>query len=474
MTFSLRTHSGPAAFCRPIARAALSLLVFSMGAYAANAQQLTAPPTPRVEIFGGYAYVYPHAVISGVQAGGTLPLTSCLCGEVRGGGGSITYNFTRWFGLTGDVSGSSSGSGSTVASNVGKANFFAFSGGPRITYRSRHFVPFGEVLIGDQRLSPTLFAPSSAFGLLAGGGLDLPVKRHFAVRLFRADYVFSNQQFGPSSVPGTDLRGLRLESGVVFLFGFPHHAAPSPLPIAAPVPVAAPIAAAPVEQPLTLVLSASPSSIVAGQSSTITANATSPGMGTLVYSFQSNAGMIAGTGSTALLTTVGVAAGTIEVTGMVTDQHGQTATATTSVMLTAAAATAAITTSDLGAISFARDLRRPVRVDNEAKAMLDDIALNLQRDSDSQLALIGNAAANEANRQHTAAQRAVDTKEYLVQDKGIDPSRIVLYTGTADAKTVDVVLIPLGAKLDAATDTPVDESSMKAQPRKPLRQRTAN
>ena len=32
-----------------------------------------------------------------------------------------------------------------------------------------------------------------------------------------------------------------------------------------------------------------------------------------------------------------------------------------------------------------------------------------------------------------AAERAANTKDYLVTDKGIDASRIVLYTGTTDS-----------------------------------------
>ena len=473
MTFAIRTRSSSAA------RASLALLACSLFplAHAAFAQQVptqfptntgTILSTPQVELFGGYTYVYPHAVISGVQAGGTLPLTTCLCGQTRGGGGSFTYNINRWFGVSADVSGSTSGSG-TGAGNAGKAAFFAYSAGPKFTYRTHHFAPFGEVLIGEQRLSPTLFTPSGGFGVLAGGGLDAPIGRHFGIRIFRADYVLSNHQFGPSTIPATDVRGLRLESGVIFLFGRHGHApaAIPPAPQVAEVVSPAPIAAKFV-QPLTLNLVANPAAIMAGQSSTIVANAASPGVGQLTYTFEANGGTLSGAGATMQLATAGMGAGEIQITGHVADEAGQHATAMTTVMVTAAAVAEVARTSDLGAISFARDTQRPVRVDNEAKALLDSIAMSLQRDSTAQLALIGNAAAGEPSRTNTAAQRAVDTKAYLVQDKGIDSTRIVLYTGTADSKTVDAVIVPLGAKLDSTGDTAVDESTMKAQARKPL------
>jgi len=119
-------------------------------------------------------------------------------------------------------------------------------------------------------------------------------------------------------------------------------------------------------------------------------------------------------------------------------------------------------------------------VDNEAKACLDDIALNLQRSTDAKLALVGNADdkeqkanAAEAKRRHPkpsdAAQRAVNTKDYLVTDKGIDASRILVYTGTDDSKTVTTTLIPTGASNPAASNTSVDESGIKAVSRKPLK-----
>jgi outer membrane protein OmpA-like peptidoglycan-associated protein len=94
-------------------------------------------------------------------------------------------------------------------------------------------------------------------------------------------------------------------------------------------------------------------------------------------------------------------------------------------------------------------------VDNEAKACLDAVALNLQRTSDATLALVGNAASGEKNGMKLAAQRAVNTKAYLVGERGIDSSRITLYTGSQDGKIVSTTLIPAGATFDTTGDTPV-------------------
>jgi len=60
-----------------------------------------------------------------------------------------------------------------------------------------------------------------------------------------------------------------------------------------------------------------------------------------------------------------------------------------------------------------------------------------------------------------AAERAVHEKEYLTTEKGIDGSRITLYTGTAGTKSVANTLVPAGATFDSTGTTPVDESVFK-------------
>ena len=78
--------------------------------------------------------------------------------------------------------------------------------------------------------------------------------------------------------------------------------------------------------------------------------------------------------------------------------------------------------------------------------------------------MTGNAATDERMAQHRAAERAVNEKAYLVGEKGIDASRITVYTGTAGSKSVSNTLVPAGAT-DATTGTAVDESAVKAIPR---------
>jgi len=218
-------------------------------------------------------------------------------------------------------------------------------------------------------------------------------------------------------------------------------------------------------QPPTVTCSANPSTVSPGDSATITANGVSPQNRPLTYSYSSTAGSVTGNTSTATLNTTGAAPGTITVTANVVDDKGQSASCTATVTVNAPPPPPAPTTQALCSINFDRDKRRPTRVDNEAKACLDDVALTMQRSSDAKLAVVGNHASNERAGAKAASARAVNAKDYLVKEKGIDASRISVYTGSQDGKSVSSTLIPTGANFDQSGLTAVDESMTKATPR---------
>jgi outer membrane protein OmpA-like peptidoglycan-associated protein len=177
-------------------------------------------PAPKWEIFGGYSFVYPNTNVHGTLPLGLVPLTSQMEANPRGVGVSVTYNFTRWFGLTADTSTHWGSGENTLAARIDDAAFSNVSLGPKITFRSRHFSPFLEALVGDHRLTPDAFHDIDRLGFMFGGGLDINVSRHVALRLLRADYVMSSYNFGPrATTPTTDLRGVRLQTGLNFMFG---------------------------------------------------------------------------------------------------------------------------------------------------------------------------------------------------------------------------------------------------------------
>jgi hypothetical protein len=240
-------------------------------------------------------------------------------------------------------------------------------------------------------------------------------------------------------------------------------------------------------EPPTISCTSSPSTIKPGETSSITSVGMSPQNRPLTYSYSASAGTVSGTGTTASFSSAGAPTGAVGITCNVSDDKGQTATASTTVTITAPYVPPAPHTQALCSISFSKDPKRPTRVDNEAKACLDEVALDLQRQTDATAVIVGESDAKEkawtakqqaaaARHKHMkvepdpAALRAVNTKEYLVTEKGIDASRISVATGTTDGQTVEDYLVPSGATFtgDVNGTTPVDESVVKPVVRKPL------
>src|SRR5215469_3899400 len=235
-------------------------------------------------------------------------------------------------------------------------------------------------------------------------------------------------------------------------------------------------------EPPTVSCSASPSTIRPGDSSTITATGASPQNRPLTYSYSASAGSVSGNGTTAAFSSTGAPTGTVTITCTVTDDKGQTATANTSVEIVAPPPPPVPHAEALCTVSFANDKKRPTRVDNEAKACLDQVALSLQQQSDSKLVIVSSATTEERTPpKHpkkgavtdVAAQRGVNVKDYLVKEKGIDPSRISVVTTTTEGQQAQNYLVPAGANFstDVPGTTPGDETTIKPEVRKPLPER---
>jgi hypothetical protein len=234
-------------------------------------------------------------------------------------------------------------------------------------------------------------------------------------------------------------------------------------------------------EPPTISCSASPNTINPGDKSTIAASGVSPQNRPLTYSYSAASGAISGTGASATFDSTGSPTGAVAITCNVSDDKGQSATSGTTVTITAPYVPPAPRTQALCSISFDKDPRRPTRVDNEAKACLDQVALDLGNHVDAKVVVVGEATAAEktpkkgrrAKAEDFAAQRAVNTKEYLVTEKGIDASRISVTTGSTESQTVEDYLVPAGATFtgDVQGTTPVDETAVKPDVRKSLGER---
>ncbi len=137
-----------------------------------------AQETPRVEIFAGGMYFDANANGSGTLVQNNVSL--------RGWNVSVAENVNHWFGGAIDASG-------VYASPLGVREFqHSIVGGPVFSYRKiSGLTPFAHAMIGGIRSSRGYLGSSEAatrFTAVFGGGLDLNIRNHVAIRVVQADY----------------------------------------------------------------------------------------------------------------------------------------------------------------------------------------------------------------------------------------------------------------------------------------------
>jgi hypothetical protein len=224
----------------------------------------------------------------------------------------------------------------------------------------------------------------------------------------------------------------------------------------------------PPKNPPTMSCSASPASLQAGATSTITCTCTSPdGVPVTVAGWNASGGTVSGNGNTATLNTTGASPGPITVSATCTDSRGLTANSSSQVTVENPPPPPP-KASKLSQCDFPNE-KKPWRVDNTCKAILDDVALRLQQEADAKLVIVGNADPSE-KRPNLAAERAVDSKAYLSggeAKQAIDASRIETRTGNGGSKTAEYWVVPAGATFDSTGTEPVDETKVKAIPDHP-------
>lgn len=217
----------------------------------------------------------------------------------------------------------------------------------------------------------------------------------------------------------------------------------------------------------TLSCSADSERVIAGQVLTIHSEAKADSPYKLSYSYKTTKGTLTANGDTATVQTSGADVGVMQVTCIVTDESGQSASALAVAAVEPPSPPPSPKTQRLCSLNFTRDQKRPTRVDNEAKACLDDIALAMQHFSNAKLVIVGQSAACEQKGEIAAVQRAANAGDYLIHQQGIDPARIEYRLGQAGAMEVDDYLLPPGA--DFNQDVPgtllVDPSHIKPEPR---------
>ena len=220
--------------------------------------------------------------------------------------------------------------------------------------------------------------------------------------------------------------------------------------------------------PPTASCSANPSSIAINQAATVTITASSPENRPLTYTWTSTGGQLSGSGTSATVTATNADAGnTITVTGTATDDHNLSTSCTASINVPPVQKVAEV--EDWGECTFEKDPKRPWRVDNDCKDVLDKLALRVQQMPNGKVAIVGyNDQTEVVNAETIGSQRAVNVKYYMTTDElgpKVDPSRLEPRKGGTKGKAAHFYFVPQGATFTQEESVTVDESAVQGQSR---------
>ena len=517
-------------------RVALGLLIALAATLISSPALAQSDSNPKYDVFVGYQWLHPGGTVPAAFGDPNNPSPFIVPDMAKGFGSAFTYNFDPHWGAEVDL-----------GHNWGSSNYeTTVSVGPRFIWRTDSANYFLHTLVSLNRVNVSGLNSSNGIGAILGGGMDLPIRKNIAFRLFEADYVWGRHNyadFAASDFP--DLRrpsfdGVRLRTGLVFSWGGAPPVTPAascsvqPSGVMVGEPITATVAASnfnpkhtvtyawsgnggqitgkdttaqidtngvapgsytvtahvtdakekknneatcsanftvkplPPKNPPTMSLSANPSSLQAGGTVSLSASCTSPdGVPVSVGGWTASSGSVSGGGSSATLNTTGASPGTITVGATCTDSRGLTGPASTQVTIENPPPPPP-KAAKLSQCDFPNE-KKPWRVDNTCKAILDDVAKNLQQNPDNKLVIVGNAEPTE-KRKNLAAERAVNSKAYLVggeAKQGIDATRIEARTGSGGTKTAEYWIVPPGATFDSTGTQSVDESKVMAVPDHP-------
>jgi hypothetical protein len=220
--------------------------------------------------------------------------------------------------------------------------------------------------------------------------------------------------------------------------------------------------------PPRITCTASPTSLRAGESSSINCEAVSPDNRPISITYVANGGKLSSNRNQATLDSTDTGAGPIAVRATAFDDRQLSASTVVTVNVEAPAA-AIPTAQKLMELEFKLGSSY---VDNRSKAVLDDVALKLQQDPSLTAVLSGSAEPGEGPRM--ALQRAQNTMTYLTKSKGIDAQRIQVKAGSEPGRKVEVWTLPAGATLPGATPpgTPPQQPTGDSQQPAPAPQPT--
>jgi outer membrane protein OmpA-like peptidoglycan-associated protein len=270
----------------------LAVLAVSLISSSALAQ---GDSNPKYDLFVGYQWLHPGATVPAPGGISSSPTPFKLPDMAKGAGAAFTYNFDRHWGAEFDY-----------GSNWGNADVIhyenALSIGPRFIWRTDVGNYFLHSLVSLNMVKVSGLNSSKGIGAILGGGMDLPITKSIAWRLFEADYVWARHNYADFADPQfpalrrPSFEGVRLRTGLVFSWGGAEPVAPAAS------------------------CSVQPNSVMVGEpiTATVVASNFNP-KHTVTYSWSGNGGQVTGKDTTAQIDTTNAAPGDYTVTAHATD-----------------------------------------------------------------------------------------------------------------------------------------------------------
>jgi opacity protein-like surface antigen len=159
----------------------------------------------KLEVYAGYDYIRANAnpKIPGEPTSESL--------NENGGSGQIAFNANNWLGLVADFSGYA-----LARHGFATTHQISYLFGPRINLRRGRVTPFTHVLLGGVWAEDGFVLGSvTAFGMTAGGGVDISVSRHIAIRPVQAEYFLTKFSDGNHDRQNN----FRFSAGIVIRLG---------------------------------------------------------------------------------------------------------------------------------------------------------------------------------------------------------------------------------------------------------------
>jgi hypothetical protein len=139
----------------------------------------------------------------------------------QGGSVELSTQTYRGFGIAANIAGTNVGDAANSGTGL---TMVTATFGPRYTWykpRKKSLAIFGQGLIGEAHGSNSYFPTPTAsltdynsFALQVGGGVDIVLSRHFAVRAVQADWLRTQFPNSTTNIQNT----LRISAGIVLCF----------------------------------------------------------------------------------------------------------------------------------------------------------------------------------------------------------------------------------------------------------------